>query len=123
MITDTYQRHCAVTGEKALPALEAAHIRGVAEGGRHLVENGLLLRSDVHRLFDAGYVTVTPEYRFRVSRGLRDDFDNGEPYYPLDGAKIWLPKGVQERPAREFLEWHGDVRVRGGGLPAPVWPI
>ena len=113
LITDTYERHCAVTGEKALPALEAAHIRGVAEGGQHLVENGLLLRSDVHRLFDAGYVTVTPEYRFRVSRKIRDDFDNGEPYFPFDGQEIWLPGQAEERPRREFLEWHGDVRFRG----------
>lgn len=112
LITDTYERHCAVTGEKALPALDAAHIRDVAEGGQHLVENGLLLRSDVHRLFDAGYVTVTPGYRFRVSRRLRDDFDNGEPYFPFDGQEIWLPGRVEERPGREFLEWHGDVRFR-----------
>ncbi|HVT59670.1 MAG TPA: HNH endonuclease [Thermoanaerobaculia bacterium] len=86
VITDTYERHCAVTGEKALPTLEAAHIRPVASGGLHRIDNGLLLRSDVHRLFDRGYVTVTPDYRVRVSHRLRDDFDNGEPYYPLDPA-------------------------------------
>src|SRR5207245_78783 len=41
---------------EALPVLHAAHIRPVSEGGRHLVTNGLLLRSDVHALFDRGYV-------------------------------------------------------------------
>jgi putative restriction endonuclease len=72
LIADTYQRRCAVTGERALPALDAAHIRSVQSGGRHLVNNGLLLRSDVHRLFDAGYVTVTPDdHRFRVSSRLK----------------------------------------------------
>ncbi len=80
LITDTYQRRCAVTGEKALPVLEAAHIRPVSEGGTHRIDNGLLLRSDVHALFDRGYVTVTPDYRFRVSRRLREDFDDGEHY-------------------------------------------
>jgi putative restriction endonuclease len=114
LIADTYQRRCAVTGERALPALDAAHIRSVQSGGRHLVNNGLLLRSDVHRLFDAGYVTVTPgDHRFRVSSRLKTDFDNGEPYYPLEGRQIWLPKRLEERPAREFLEWHGDVMFRG----------
>lgn len=112
LVTDTYQRRCAVTGERALPVLEAAHVRPVSEGGRHQVDNGLLLRSDVHRLFDRGYVTVTPDYRFRVSRRLREEFDNGEPYYPFDRQQIWLP-GQGHRPSREFLAWHSDSVFHG----------
>lgn len=34
LVTDVYGRKCAVTGERTLPALEAAHIRPYAEGGR-----------------------------------------------------------------------------------------
>lgn len=113
LVTDTYHRQCAVTGEKALPTLDAAHIRAVKEGGQHRLDNGLLLRSDVHRLFDAGYVTVTPDHRFRVSGKLKHDFDNGEPYYPFDGRQIWTPPDPREHPKREFLEWHGDVVFRG----------
>jgi putative restriction endonuclease len=113
LITDTYERRCAATGERALPTLEAAHIRPVAAGGLHRIDNGLLLRSDVHRLFDRGYVTVTPDYRVRVSHRLRDDFDNGEPYYPLDRQQIWLPRDSEARPRREFLEWHSDTLFRG----------
>ena len=60
MVTDAYQRKCAVTGERTLPALEAAHIKPFAEGGSHNPQNGLLLRRDIHALFDGGYVTVTP---------------------------------------------------------------
>lgn len=112
LITDTYERHCAVTGERALPTLEAAHIRSVTSGGQHRVDNGLLLRSDVHRLFDKGYVTVTPDHRFCVSRRLKTEFDNGEPYYPLDGREIWLPSSAEQRPSREFLEWHADTVFR-----------
>jgi putative restriction endonuclease len=113
LVTDTYERHCAVTGERALPTLDAAHIRGVAAGGQHRIDNGLLLRTDIHRLFDKGYVTVTPDHRFRVSRRLKSDFDNGEPYYALDGREIWLPPSVGARPSREFLEWHADSVFRG----------
>lgn len=112
LITDTYERRCAMTGERALPVLEAAHIRPVTGGGQHRVDNGLLLRSDLHRLFDRGYVTVTPDFKVRVSRRLKADFDNGEPYYPLDGHIIRLPEGEDRRPRREFLEWHGDVVYR-----------
>jgi putative restriction endonuclease len=37
--------------KRALPALEAAHIHPIAELETHWVRNGLLLRSDIHRLF------------------------------------------------------------------------
>ena len=65
---------CAVSGEHSLPALEAAHVRPYADGGMHALPNGLLLRADIHRLYDAGCVTVTPDHRFRVSHDLADDF-------------------------------------------------
>ena len=108
-VTDIYQRQCAVTREKALPVLQAAHIKPVAEGGLHRIDNGLLLRTDVHALFDRGYVTVTPDYKFRVSRRLKDDFDNGEYYRQFQGGKLWLPSSAEDKPQREFLEWHGDT--------------
>lgn len=110
LVTDTYQRACAITREKALPTLEAAHIRPYAEGGQHDVRNGLLLRSDVHRLFDAGYVTVTPEHRVEVSRRLETEFNNGAEYLAMHGREIWLPKDGGARPEREFLEWHNENR-------------
>jgi len=112
LVTDIYRRRCAITGERALPVLDAAHIRPVAEGGQHRIDNGLLLRSDVHRLFDWGYISITPRNRVLVSRKLKDDFDNGEPYYPLEGNEIWLPPAVEERPRAEFLEWHSDSVFR-----------
>jgi putative restriction endonuclease len=112
LVTDTYQRRCAITGEKALPALDAAHIKPVTEEGKHRIDNGLLFRSDIHRLFDKGYVTVTPDYRFRASNRLKDDFDNGEEYFRLNGNSIWLPKASDTKPNREFLEWHSDTVFR-----------
>lgn len=113
LVTDLYHRRCAISGEKALPALEAAHIRPVAEGGQHEASNGLLFRSDIHRLYDRGYVTVTPDFRFRVSSRLKAEFDNGEPYYPLANQVIALPKDTAVRPSRESLEWHADKIFRG----------
>jgi putative restriction endonuclease len=113
LVTDTYQRRCAITGEKALPALEAAHIQPVTQEGKHRIDNGLLLRSDIHRLFDSGYVTITPDYKFRASHKLKDDFNNGEEYFQFNGTGIWLPKDSNNRPNREFLEWHSDTVFRG----------
>lgn len=85
-VTEAYQSACAVTSEHSLPALEAAHIKPYGEGGEHELANGLLLRSDIHRLFDRGYVGVTPEGRFVVSARLKDDYSNGKSYYPLQGT-------------------------------------
>jgi putative restriction endonuclease len=113
VVTDVYQRRCAITRERVLPVLEAAHIKPVKDGGRHETANGLLLRSDIHRLFDRGYVTVTPDHRFRVSRQLKADFHNGQEYVRLAGSELWLPHAADDRPDREFLEWHADTVFRG----------
>ena len=56
------------------------HIRPVASGGEHRLDNGVLLRSDVHTLYDRGYLGVDRNYRLMVSRRLRDDFSNGDQY-------------------------------------------
>ena len=114
-----HQNHAAlhgrlqVTAEHSLPALEAAHIRPYGDGGEHEIVNGLLLRSDIHRLFDRGYVGVTPDFRFVVSSQLRADFSNGRSYYPLDGRPITLPAQVENRPDTGALEWHLSEVFRG----------
>jgi putative restriction endonuclease len=107
-VTDAYGRACAVTNEHSLPALEAAHIKPYAEGGEHEVRNGLLLRSDLHRLFDRGYVTVTPERRLEVSPLLKEHFSNGKSYYPMHGGKVLVPKKPERRPDVELLRWHNE---------------
>ena len=107
-VTDAYSRSCAVTGEHSLPALEAAHIRSVSSDGPHETRNGVLLRADLHRLFDQGYVTITKNYQFEVSHRLREDFDNGRSYYPFQGHPLELPSRREERPALAYIEWHND---------------
>lgn len=114
IVTDAYERRCAISGEKALPVLQAAHIKPVADGGQHRLDNGLLLRSDVHTLYDRGYITVTPDHRVLVaSKKLKEDFDNGEPYVPFHGSKILVPAREVERPAPDLLEWHANTVFRG----------
>lgn len=112
-VRDAYHGACAVTSEHSAPVLEAAHIVPYGRGGEHRVDNGLLLRSDLHRLYDRGYVTVTPDYQFRVSSGLREDFNNGHSYYSFDGAAIALPDDARSRPSRDRLEWHLQEVYRG----------
>lgn len=113
MVTDAYDRRCAASGERTLPVLEAAHIKPYALLGEHRVDNGLLLRSDLHTLYDRGYITVTPDYRVEVSRRIREEFENGREYYALHGKTIALPDIVDERPSVISLEWHATSVFRG----------
>lgn len=111
-VTEAYGRACAVTTEHSLPVLEAAHIKPFAIDGPHTVTNGLLLRSDLHRLFDRGYVTITPEGRFEVSPRLKQDFQNGKTYYALHGREVTLPHRDDERPEPSLLAWHNENKFK-----------
>lgn len=113
VITETYGRQCAITRERALPALEAAHIRPFADIQTHYLRNGLLLRSDVHRLFDAGYITVTPDLHVEASPRMRDDFNDGENYLKLGGGRVWVPDRPDWQPDKEALIWHNENVFRG----------
>lgn len=110
LVLDAYSSHCAITGHKIRPTLQAAHIRPVSAGGQHRVDNGLLLRSDIHTLFDLGYVSVSRDKRLLVSGRLREDFGNGDDLYALAaaGRSINLPTRRIDRPSSEALEWHND---------------
>jgi putative restriction endonuclease len=109
LVTEAYARRCAITGERTLPVLEAAHIRPFAEEGPHVLSNGLLLRSDLHTLFDRGYVTVTEDHRVEVSRRLREEFENGRDYYKHQGQLLAsVPAARDDRPASDFLRWHNE---------------
>jgi putative restriction endonuclease len=113
LVTDIYGRRCAVTQERTLPALEAAHIRPYSDGGTHEAPNGLLLRRDIHSLFDAGYVTITPGLNFEVSRRIKDEFDNGKHYYALHGQRIIVPENAIQRPDPTALTWHNENCFKG----------
>jgi HNH endonuclease len=110
VVLSAYRFRCAVTGDKIRPVLQAAHIRPPPNGGQHRLDNGLLLRSDVHTLFDRGYLGVDPKYRLVVSPRLRAEFGNGEEFYSraASHAPIALPQHRIDRPNKEFLEWHMD---------------
>lgn len=109
LVTDAYQRRCAISGEKTLPVLEAAHIKPYSKDGPHHVQNGVLLRSDIHKLFDEGYLTIAPDYRVEVSKRIKEDYGNGRIYYQFHGQRLLvLPNRAEELPSKEFLTWHNE---------------
>lgn len=71
------------------------------------------MRRDIHSLFDAGYVTVTPDLQFRVSRKIKEEFENGRDYYAMDGQAI-APVNIRGwEPSDLALKWHSEERFLG----------
>lgn len=112
VVAEAYHRRCAITGDRIRPVLQAAHIRPLTQGGEHRLDNGLLLRSDAHILFDAGYLGLDLKHRLLVSPRLRTEFGNGDEFYTKAGQIIDLPDRRADRPNREYLEWHLDSKYR-----------
>ncbi len=107
LVTDLYDRRCAITGERTLPVLDAVHIKPFSLVQQHEVPNGLLLRSDLHRLFDEGHLTVDPaDRRVVVSKRIKEEFENGKEYYRLEGMPLRDPIEPWATPSAENLEFH-----------------
>jgi putative restriction endonuclease len=64
------------------------------------------MTQEFHTLFDAGFVSITPEYRVRVSPAIRENWSNGRRFYEYDGRPILVPNDPELRPSRRALEWH-----------------
>lgn len=107
LVTDAYKRKCAVTGESTLATLEAAHIVPYSKEGSHNIRNGLLLRADFHRLFDAGLVGISQDFRIKISPKIRETWFNGKAYYRLHDKRLSvLPDLAEHRPDPDRLDWH-----------------
>ena len=65
---------CAITKVSIVPLLDAAHIQEVKDGGSDVPWNGILLRTDLHRLYDAGYFTIESDGRLTLHEALPPDY-------------------------------------------------
>ncbi len=112
-VTEAYERRCAMTGERTLPVLHAAHVRPYSLAGEHRLDNGLLLRSDLHTLLDQGYLTIGPDdRRIVVSKRIREEFENGHTYYALHGARIADPVKPEYALSQVNLLYHAPCVFR-----------
>jgi hypothetical protein len=89
IVLAAYNGACAITGSKAEPVLEAAHIDPYSGDHTQHVTNGLLLRSDLHTLFDLHLITVTAGKLVAVSPRLR-----GTDYAAMNRQRLKLPGRV-----------------------------
>ncbi|MEI3789626.1 MULTISPECIES: HNH endonuclease [unclassified Chryseobacterium] len=102
-LIDTYNKKCAVTNCEIVEMLEAAHIYSFRGSDTDKIPNGLLLRSDIHTLFDLGLISINPNnYLIQVSNKIIND----EYYAKLHGVKINLPKRSEDYPNQDSLKHH-----------------
>lgn len=97
-LLDAYGYRCAISGETATEVLEAAHITPYMGPKSNRVSNGLLLRGDLHTLFDLDLLAIDEQLRVNLSDSLR-----GTGYWAFNGKKIRAPKVASDGPVRAKL--------------------
>lgn len=100
-ILAAYGGVCAATGTACDPVLEAAHIQPFVNYTSNHLQNGLALRRDIHRLFDAGLLSIRTDYTLEVSQRL-----TASPYAELEGVALHLPADSGARPSLEAIRYH-----------------
>ncbi len=101
-LLDTYDSRCAVTQCDAVDALEAAHIHPYLGDASNDVTNGLLLRADVHTLFDLYLISIDPDsMRVALSPQLRQSS-----YALLEGRTLGAPRIEAQAVSSDSLRWH-----------------
>jgi putative restriction endonuclease len=100
-VLDVYGRRCAISGESTEEIIEAAHIQPYAGPQSDHLQNGIALRTDLHRLFDAGLLTIDSDSKIKIS-----DFVKSAHYLAFDGQLVRLPEDEHHKPSSEALEFH-----------------
>jgi hypothetical protein len=100
-----YDGRCAMSEYDAEDALEAAHIDPYSGPGSNSVGNGLLLRSDMHDLFDLGLVAVDTSHQVL----LLGDKLGGTRYESYAGRRLHLPNDRKLWPSTDRLDHHREV--------------
>lgn len=101
-LLSAYDRRCAVSNDGAERALQAAHIRPRKDEGGHDISNGILLRADLHQLFDCYQMTIHPETLIVVfSREALVPTTSS--YAGLDGKQVRVPARDEHKPDRAAL--------------------
>jgi hypothetical protein len=93
---------CMVTGSTIIDILEAAHINPYSEGGTYAISNGLLLRSDIHTLFDLRLIAIDSK---NLTIILSPKLMNSE-YKHLHGKELIIPSGSTMLLDTKSLDLH-----------------
>lgn len=104
-VLKAYQNKCCITGETVEDVIEAAHIHDYKTEDSNSIQNGLALRVDIHRLYDAGLLTIDETYTVHIS-----PYNISTYYQQFEGRKICLP--AFDPPSIIALKWHDENYFR-----------
>ncbi len=99
-----YEGRCCITGCDLVDTLEAAHISPYRGAQSNHPQNGLLLRADIHTLFDLGLLAVDQNRKLVLAQRL----DLSQAYSDLTGKTLQRPLDQRLAPSREALQKHRD---------------
>lgn len=103
-ILKTYGRSCCISGCKVIYVLEAAHITPYNGPDSNVINNGLCLRSDLHKLWDKYLIAINPDsYKVELSSNLK-----GTDYEQYEGVQVFSNLQSSEIPTKELLEIQYD---------------
>ena len=107
-LLSAYEGRCAVTGCDAADALEAAHLIGYMGPNTQHVSNGVLLRADIHTLFDLGLLSICPDtLTIVLASPLRQSS-----YADLHGQPLSLPRNTMQQPSRVALRHRKEILAK-----------
>lgn len=104
-LLQAYGTTCAITGSEVVALLEAAHIVPHAQEPNYSTSNGLLLRADVHTLFDLHQISINSDCQVVVSRRLHN---TEYAQYEWQHLKAF-PKAPADQPSAKGLKRHLDM--------------
>lgn len=96
---ETYSNKCCISGEETPELLEAAHIQPYINKSSNHIQNGLLLRKDLHTLFDNGLLNISQLYKIRLSPQIKSKY-----YLDFEGKSLSLPLEERNYPSKQALK-------------------
>jgi hypothetical protein len=100
-LLENYKQKCCMTGCDVQDTLEACHVYPYMGPSTNHVQNGVILRSDLHTLYDRGLISINENYKILVSKVLK----MSKFYNYLDGKNILLPDLKKHRPSLEAVKY------------------
>lgn len=112
-IIQLYRNTCSFTSMRLQSMyghhfIDARHIIPFSVTHDDRVANSIALCPNLHRAFDRGLVSISPDYRIMVSDFFREDDAHPYSLRRLDGERLILPENKRYYPAKESLEWHRE---------------
>ncbi|RZJ36559.1 MAG: HNH endonuclease [Flavobacterium sp.] len=109
-----YGYRCCISGMKLeagfnVQMVDACHIMPFSLSRNDTISNGISLAPNLHRAFDRGLITITANFRVRISRSFKE---NDSPFSLGQFADriLLLPELAKDYPAAENLIWHNKER-------------